>query len=299
MLRAIEEAGYLAGSDVLIGMDCAASEFYKDGKYRFEAEKLSYTAAQFVDLMSTWCDKYPIISIEDGMAEQDWDGWELLTQKLGRDVQLVGDDVFVTNTRIFAEGIQRGVAKSIIIKINQTAARGPSSDRDGAPQRDTSVISHRSGRPDSPSPTSPWAPTRCRSRRARSRVGPTQVQPLLRIEGSWARARNMRCVHLPTAISVAPAQAGDPIAMKPLAYISTAFSPTVPLWLARAAGLACGSSNGSLASSSRPNLRSRRATTRDADVRDQGGSEALEERARFELGMIARAKSSTGRAWEA
>ena len=89
ILRAIEEAGYLAGSDVLIGLDCAASEFYKDGKYRFEAEKLSYTNAQFTDVLATWCSKYPIISIEDGMAEQDWDGWEILTQKLGADVQLL------------------------------------------------------------------------------------------------------------------------------------------------------------------------------------------------------------------
>src|SRR5690349_18588013 len=83
ILRAIEEAGYLAGSDVLLGLDCAASEFFKDGKYRFEAEKLSYSPAQFTDLLSTWCDKYPIVSIEDGMAEQDWEGWELLTQRLG------------------------------------------------------------------------------------------------------------------------------------------------------------------------------------------------------------------------
>src|SRR6476620_1858795 len=119
ILRAIEEAGYLPGSDVLLGLDCAASEFYKDGKYRFEAEKLSYTSAQLVDLFSTWCDKYPIVSIEDGMAEQDWEGWELLTQRLGKNVQLVGDDVFVTNTRILKEGISRGVANSILIKINQ------------------------------------------------------------------------------------------------------------------------------------------------------------------------------------
>jgi enolase len=147
ILRAIEEAGYLAGSDVLIGLDCAASEFFKDGKYRFEAEKLSYTPAQFVDLLSTWADKYPIVSIEDGMAEQDWDGWELLTQRLGKKVQLVGDDVFVTNTRILAEGIKRGVANSILIKINQI---GTLSETFEAVEMAkcagyTSVISHRSG----------------------------------------------------------------------------------------------------------------------------------------------------------
>jgi enolase len=147
ILRAIEEAGYLAGSDVLIGVDCAASEFYKDGKYRFEAEKLSYTAAQFVDLLSTWCDKYPLVSIEDGMAEQDWDGWELLTQRLGKNVQLVGDDVFVTNTKILAEGIKRGVANSILIKINQIGTLSETFEAIEMARRAgyTSVISHRSG----------------------------------------------------------------------------------------------------------------------------------------------------------
>jgi enolase len=147
ILRAIEEAGYLAGSDVLIGMDCAASEFYKDGKYRFEAERLSYTSAQLVDLLSTWCDKYPIVSIEDGMAENDWEGWELLTRRLGKKVQLVGDDIFVTNTRILAEGIQRGVANSILIKINQIGTLSETFEAVEMAKRAgyTAVISHRSG----------------------------------------------------------------------------------------------------------------------------------------------------------
>jgi enolase len=147
LLRAVEAAGYHAGEQVMIGMDCAASEFYKDGKYRFEAEKLSYTSAQLVDLFATWCDKYPIISIEDGMAEQDWEGWELLTKRLGRDVQLVGDDVFVTNTRILAEGISRGVANSILIKINQIGTLSETFEAvEMAKQAGyTSVISHRSG----------------------------------------------------------------------------------------------------------------------------------------------------------
>jgi enolase len=147
ILRAIEEAGYLPGSDVLLGLDCAASEFFKDGKYRFEAEKLSYTSAQFTDLLSTWCDKYPIVSIEDGMAEQDWDGWELLTQRLGKNVQLVGDDVFVTNTKILAEGIKRGVANSILIKINQIGTLSETFEAIEMARRAgyTSVISHRSG----------------------------------------------------------------------------------------------------------------------------------------------------------
>jgi len=147
ILRAIEEAGYLAGSDVLIGLDCAASEFYKDGKYRFEAEKLSYTSQQFVDLLSTWCDKYPIVSVEDGMAEQDWDGWELLTQRLGKQVQLVGDDVFVTNTKILSEGIKRGICNSILIKINQIGTLSETFEAIEMARRAgyTSVISHRSG----------------------------------------------------------------------------------------------------------------------------------------------------------
>jgi len=147
ILRAIEEAGYLAGSDALIGLDCAASEFHKDGKYRFEAEKLSYSSQQLVDLLSTWCDKYPIVTIEDGMAEQDWDGWELLTQRLGKQVQLVGDDVFVTNTKILSEGIKRGIANSILIKINQIGTLSETFEAIEMARRAgyTAVISHRSG----------------------------------------------------------------------------------------------------------------------------------------------------------
>ncbi|HET7731843.1 MAG TPA: phosphopyruvate hydratase [Usitatibacter sp.] len=147
IMRAIEEAGYLAGSDVLIGLDCAASEFFKEGKYRFEAEKLSYTPAQFTDLLSTWCDKYPIVTIEDGMAEQDWDGWALLTQRLGKKVQLVGDDVFVTNPRIFKEGIERRIANSILIKINQIGTLSETFEAIEMAKRAgyTAVISHRSG----------------------------------------------------------------------------------------------------------------------------------------------------------
>jgi enolase len=147
ILRAIEEAGYMPGSDVLIGLDCAASEFFKDGKYRFEAEKLSYTSAQFVDLLAGWCDKYPIITIEDGMSEQDWEGWELLTDRLGERVQLVGDDVFVTNTRILAEGIERGIANSILIKINQIGTLSETFEAIEMAKTAgyTAVISHRSG----------------------------------------------------------------------------------------------------------------------------------------------------------
>jgi enolase len=147
ILKAIEEAGYLAGSDVLIGLDCAASEFHKDGKYRFESEHLAYSSQQLTDLLDSWCDKYPIVSIEDGMAEGDWEGWELLTRRLGEGVQIVGDDIFVTNTRILEEGIRRGVANSILIKINQIGTLSETFEAIEMAKRAgyTSVISHRSG----------------------------------------------------------------------------------------------------------------------------------------------------------
>jgi enolase len=146
-VKAIEEAGYIPGQDILVGLDCAASEFYKDGKYRFEAEKMSFTSAQFADVLATWADKYPIVSIEDGMAENDWDGWAILTEKLGKKVQLVGDDLFVTNTKILREGIQKGVANSILIKVNQIGTLSETFAAIEMAKRAnyTAVISHRSG----------------------------------------------------------------------------------------------------------------------------------------------------------
>jgi enolase len=146
-IKAIEEAGYVAGQDILIGLDCAASEFHKEGKYRFEAEKLSFSSAQFVDILATWCDKYPIVSIEDGMAEGDWDGWALLTERLGKKVQIVGDDLFVTNTKILREGIQKGIANSILIKVNQIGTLSETFAAIEMAKRAnyTAVISHRSG----------------------------------------------------------------------------------------------------------------------------------------------------------
>lgn len=147
IIQAIETAGYFPGEDVLIGLDCAASEFYKDGKYRLKGEKLELSSEQLVDYLSNLADAYPIVSIEDGMAEGDWDGWEKLTKRMGRNIQLVGDDVFVTNTRIFKEGIKKGIANSILIKINQigtlseTFAAIEMAKRAGY----TAVVSHRSG----------------------------------------------------------------------------------------------------------------------------------------------------------
>jgi enolase len=147
IMQAIQNAGYVPGKDVLLALDCAASEFYKDGKYHLSGEGLQLTSAQFVDYLATLCDKFPIVSIEDGMSEADWDGWKLLTDRLGKKVQIVGDDVFVTNTRIFKEGIQKGIGNSILIKINQigtlseTFAAIEMAKRAGY----TAVISHRSG----------------------------------------------------------------------------------------------------------------------------------------------------------
>ena len=147
ILEAIDKAGYTAGEQIAIGLDCAASEFYKDGSYHLEGEGLVLSAAAWADVLATWCDKYPIVSIEDGMHEGDWDGWKILAERLGKKVQLVGDDLFVTNTKILERGIKEGVANSILIKINQigtlseTFAAIEMAKRAGW----TAVVSHRSG----------------------------------------------------------------------------------------------------------------------------------------------------------
>ncbi|HWV62647.1 MAG TPA: phosphopyruvate hydratase [Oxalicibacterium sp.] len=147
ILQAIEQAGYEPGTQIALGLDCAASEFYKNGKYELHGEGLTLSSGDFTNLLATWCDKYPIISIEDGMAENDWEGWATLTKTLGKKVQLVGDDLFVTNTKILREGIQKDIANSILIKINQigtlteTFAAIEMAKRAGY----TAVISHRSG----------------------------------------------------------------------------------------------------------------------------------------------------------
>ena len=147
ILEAIDKAGFVAGEQIALGLDCAASEFYKDGKYVLSGENLTLSAESWTDMLATWVDKYPIISIEDGMHEGDWDGWKHLTERLGKRVQLVGDDLFVTNTKILQEGIEKRIANSILIKINQigtlteTFAAIEMAKRAGY----TAVISHRSG----------------------------------------------------------------------------------------------------------------------------------------------------------
>ncbi len=147
IVQAIDQAGYQAGKDVAIGVDCASSEFFQDGKYHLVSDGLHLTSAQFVDYLASWVDKYPIISIEDGMSEHDWNGWELLTQKLGKSIQLVGDDIFVTNAKILQEGINRKIANSILIKVNQIGTLTETFSAIEMAKRAgyTAVISHRSG----------------------------------------------------------------------------------------------------------------------------------------------------------
>jgi len=146
ILKAIEKAGYKPGEDVLLALDCAASEFYKDGKYDLSGEGLQLASVEFADYLANLVDKYPIVSIEDGMHEGDWEGWAILTEKLGKKIQLVGDDLFVTNTKILKEGIKKNIANSILIKVNQigtlteTFAAIEMAKRAGY----TAVISHRS-----------------------------------------------------------------------------------------------------------------------------------------------------------
>jgi len=147
ILEAIERAGYEPGGQIALGLDCAASEFYRDGQYHLAGEGLILSAPQFTDLLATWCDRYPIISIEDGMAENDWTGWRGLTDALGDRIQLVGDDLFVTNTKILRQGIDQGVANSILIKINQIGTLTETFAAIELAKRNnyTAVISHRSG----------------------------------------------------------------------------------------------------------------------------------------------------------
>ena len=147
ILEAIAKAGYEPGTQIALALDCASSEFFRDGRYHLKGEGLILSAAEFTDLLATWCDRYPIISIEDGMAENDWDGWKLLTERLGARVQLVGDDLFVTNTRILQRGIDEGVANSILIKINQIGTLTETFAAIELAKRNnyTAVVSHRSG----------------------------------------------------------------------------------------------------------------------------------------------------------
>src|SRR5690554_551131 len=147
IVEAISMTGYKLGEDITLALDCAASEFYRDGKYVLASEGRSLTSEQFVDYLADLCDRYPIISIEDGMHENDWAGWKILTDRLGKKVQLVGDDLFVTNTKILQRGIDEGIANSILIKFNQIGTLSETLDaiKMAKDAGYTAVISHRSG----------------------------------------------------------------------------------------------------------------------------------------------------------
>jgi enolase len=147
IMQAVKSAGYVAGKDVFIGLDCASSEFYSDGKYNLKSENKSLTSVEFVDYLQNWVENYPIISIEDGMDENDWDGWKLLTEKIGAKTQLVGDDLFVTNSKILQQGIEKNIANSILIKVNQigTLTETFAAMSLAKSANYTAVMSHRSG----------------------------------------------------------------------------------------------------------------------------------------------------------
>jgi enolase len=147
LVEAIDKAGFALGKDIYLGLDVASSEFYKHGRYELEGEGKSFTSEEFADFLAGLCSRYPIISVEDGCAEGDWEGWKILTDKLGKKIQLVGDDLFVTNTRILAEGIRKGIANSILIKPNQIGTLTETLQAIEMASRAgyTSVVSHRSG----------------------------------------------------------------------------------------------------------------------------------------------------------
>ena len=147
VLEAIEKAGYRPGEDIALALDCASSEFFEGGKYRLASERAVLSAGEFTDYLGRWVEKYPIISIEDGMDEADWDGWKVLTERLGAKVQLVGDDLFVTDSRILQQGIDAGVANAILIKVNQIGTLSETLEAVDLARRSAyaSVISHRSG----------------------------------------------------------------------------------------------------------------------------------------------------------
>jgi enolase len=146
-MKSVERAGYAPGDDVVLALDCAATEYYRDGAYRMEGEERSFSSPEMVDYLAELARDYPIRSIEDGMAEDDWDGWKLLTERLGGQVQLVGDDLFVTNPKRLGQGIEQGVGNSILIKVNQIGTLSETLEAVSMAQRAsyTAVMSHRSG----------------------------------------------------------------------------------------------------------------------------------------------------------
>src|SRR6266480_3925159 len=271
VLEAIERAGYHAGTNVALALDCASTEFYRDGKYVFDSKRQKLGSAEFGEFLARWADNYPIVSIEDGMAESDWDGWRALTERLGKKVQLVGDDVFVTNTKILREGIQLGVANSILIKVNQigtlteTFAAIELAKRSGY----TAVISHRSGETEDTTI----------SEIAVALGSGREIQSAAAHRGRpWRRRR------LPGARSLLSAE------MKILAFTLAAFILLLqyPLWLGKGGWLRVWSLDQQVQEQKEANTRLRqRNGALDAEVRDlKQGFDAIEERARYELGLI-------------
>ena len=283
ILDAIGRAGYNAGQDVVLGLDCAASEFHRDGKYVLESEKKNLGSAEFADYLAELASRYPIVSIEDGMAEGDWDGWKRLTEKLGKKLQLVGDDIFVTNPGILKEGIRLGVANAILIKVNQigtlteTFAAIELAKRAGY----GTVISHRSGETED----TMIADIAVGSNALQIKTGSlsrsdrvAKYNQLLRIEED-----------LGDSVSY-PGREGPARRVKILAAILGALIVLIqyPLWIGKGGWLTAWRLENKLETEKSKTVQlERRNAGLAAEVRDlKQGTEAVEERARYELGMI-------------
>lgn len=194
LLTAIEKAGYKPGQEIALALDPASSEFYQEGRYVLEADGKSLSGPEMVAYWENWVNQYPIVSIEDGLAEDDWETWKLLTERLGRRIQLVGDDLFVTNPAILKRGIEMGVGNSILVKVNQIGTLSETLEAIRLAHRSgyTTILSHRSGRPRiTPSPISLWRSMPARSRPARpaARIACPSTTSFYASRRSWAQGR--------------------------------------------------------------------------------------------------------------
>ena len=291
IMEAVERAGYKAGRDIFLGLDAAASEFYRDGVYDLESEGRKFTSAQFVDYLAGLVDRFPIITIEDGMAEGDWDGWSILTQRLGRKVQIVGDDLFVTNTKILREGIARGIANSILIKPNQIGTLTETLEAiDMATTAGySSVISHRSGETEDSTIADIAVATRatqiktgslCRSDRI------AKYNQLLRIEaelGSLASYAGRDAFPVPCG----PARRMT-IRIIAALLLTAVLALQYRLWVSPTGMRDVWRTQQAIEAQTQENERLKeRNRTLAAEVRDlKEGRAAIEERARTDLGMI-------------
>ena len=290
LVEAIDKAGYVPGTDIALALDCAASEFYRDGVYNLASEGTKLTRSQMVDVLATWCDKYPIISIEDGMSEHDWDGWKLLTDRLGKKVQIVGDDVFVTNTKILKQGIAKGRRQldPDQDQPDRNADRDVLGDHDGESRRlhrgDLASLGRDRGQHDRR--TSRWARTPARSRPdpCRDPTGWRSTTSCCGSRRTWAKPPSTRAAALSSSCS-------DPaIDVRSLALIFILLIAALqyPMWLGKGGWLQVRELGRQVAAQREANavLKARNEVL-DAEVRDlKTGSEAIEERARSELGMV-------------